>query len=342
MSAPVSRRRLVLAGLGVVAISAVAFVTCGDRGLLDRGGAARVLGGHGREGWAPPAAVAMPDGGCPAPRTGDPGPRDRGGPTRFDPTRFAAIGDYGYAGSAEQSVADLVKSWRPEFIVTLGDNNYPQGEADTIDLNIGLFYHDFIAPYVGRFGCGAARNRFFPALGNHDWYASGARPYLDYFTLPGNERYYDVEWGDVHVFALDTDPSEPDGVTPDSVQARWLKERLAASRARWQIVYFHHPPYSSGPHGGTESMRWPFKEWGADLVLAGHDHTYERIVVDGMTYLVNGLGGAAFYALGAAIDGSVARFNETAGALLIEADAQTLRARFQTVDGRTIDDVTLN
>jgi hypothetical protein len=89
-------------------------------------------------------------------------------------------------------------------------------------------------------------------------------------------------------------------------------------------------------------MRWPFKEWGADLVLAGHDHTYERIVVDGMTYLVNGLGGAAFYALGAAIDGSVARFNETAGALLIEADAQTLRARFQTVDGRTIDDVTLN
>lgn len=340
MRRPVSRRRLVLAGVGLIAISAAAFVTCGDRGLLDRGGAARLLGNdRGRSGaWTPPPIAAPPDGGCPAMHEG----RGRDGDhARGEPTRFAAIGDYGYAGPIEQSVADLVKSWRPEFIVTLGDNNYPGGAADTIDLNIGLFYHDFIAPYVGRFGCGATRNRFFPALGNHDWYSSGAKPYLDYFTLPGNERYYELEWGDVHVFALDSDPNEPDGVTADSAQARWLKERVAASTARWQIAYFHHPPYSSGPHGGTEAMRWPFKEWGVDLVLAGHDHTYERIAVDGMTYLVNGLGGAVFYSLGTSVEGSVVRFNEVAGALLLEADAQKLRARFQTVDGRTIDDVVL-
>jgi hypothetical protein len=336
MRPAVSRRRLVLAGGAVVAISAALFVTCGDRGVLDRNVGSRLLGGRARTDWVPPTPAAPPDGGCPAPRAGEPSGRAPGGPTRF-----AAIGDYGYAGPIEQSVADLVKSWRPEFVVTLGDNNYPAGSADTIDLNIGLFYHDFIAPYAGRFGCGATRNRFFPALGNHDWMASDARPYLDYFTLPGNERYYEVSWDDVDVFAVDSDSNEPDGATPESAQARWLKERVAASRARWQVVYFHHPPYSSGPHGGTVAMRWPFKEWGVDLVLAGHDHTYERIVVDGMTYLVNGLGGAVFYGMGAPVEGSAVRFNEAAGALLIEADATTLRARFQTVDGRTIDDVVL-
>ena len=169
-------------------------------------------------------------------------------------THFAAIGDYGFAGPDEEAVADMVKATQPEFIATLGDNNYPLGAADSIDLNIGLFYHDYIAPYVGRFGCGAARNRFFPALGNHDWMTADARPYLDYFALPGNERYYDVVWGAVHLFALDSDPSEPDGIKADSAQAAWLKRELAASTARWKIVYMHHAPYSSGPHGSVRNL----------------------------------------------------------------------------------------
>ena len=281
-----------------------------------------------------PRADEISDAGCAA--VEPPGARDAGAGLRF-----VAIGDYGYAGPAEESVADLVKGYRPELIVTLGDNNYPLGGADTIDLNIGLFYHEFIAPYVGRFGCGALTNHFFPALGNHDWMAPGARPYLDYFELPGNERYYDVVRGPVHLFALDSDPSEPDGNTPDSVQARWLHQALALSTAPWKIVYMHHAPYSSGPHGGTVAMRWPYKTWGVDLVLAGHDHDYERIDVEGLTYLVNGLGGAVFYPIGKPVEGSIARFNTTAGALFLEADETSLRARFQTVDGRKIDELTL-
>jgi tartrate-resistant acid phosphatase type 5 len=330
-------RRFLLAGAAIVAASAAVFATCGQE-EIDHS-----LHGVGstqdrRDTWMPPPLDPVPDGGCPAPAAETDALRVRDAGTL---TRFAAIGDYGYAGPTEQAVADLVKGWRPEFVVTLGDNNYPMGAAETIDFNIGLFYHDFIAPYVGRFGCGGARNRFFPALGNHDWYSSGARPYLDYFGLPGNERYYDVAWGDVHVFAIDSDPHEPDGVTAGSVQAKWLEATLAASKARWQIVYFHHAPYSSGPHGATTSMRWPFKAWGADLVLAGHDHTYERITVGGLPYIVNGLGGAVFYAIGTPVEGSAVRFNETAGALFIEADAKTLRARFQTIDGRIVDELVL-
>src|SRR5713226_5209825 len=74
-------------------------------------------------------------------------------------TRFAVIGDYGYGGANERSVADLVKRWKPAFILTTGDNNYPRGQAATIDANIGAFYHEFIGPYLGAFGCSADRNR---------------------------------------------------------------------------------------------------------------------------------------------------------------------------------------
>ncbi len=83
--------------------------------------------------------------------------------------RFAVIGDFGQAGQPEQDVANLVKSWDPDLIITVGDNNYPVGAATTIDQNIGQYYHDFIYPYMGAYGAGATANRFFPSLGNHDW-----------------------------------------------------------------------------------------------------------------------------------------------------------------------------
>jgi hypothetical protein len=152
------------------------------------------------------------------------------------PVSFAVIGDFGMAGTPAQHVANLVKSWHPEFIVTLGDNNYEKGAAATIDVNVGQYYHDYIYPYRGGYGAGADHNRFFPILGNHDWYTWGAKPYLDYFTLPGIERYYETVWGPIHLFALDSDTHEPDGVTSDSTQAAWLRSRLSASSAPWKIV----------------------------------------------------------------------------------------------------------
>lgn len=254
--------------------------------------------------------------------------------------RFAVIGDYGQAGPAAEAVARLVRSWAPDFIVTTGDNNYPRGGALTIDGNIGRYYHMFIAPYRGRYGAGADRNRFFPALGNHDWGTPGAAPYLDYFTLPGNERYYEVRWGVVHLFILDSDPHEPDGITVDSRQARWLKERLQATDAPWRLIVLHHPPYSSGLHGSTPALQWPFAEWGATAVLAGHDHVYERIERDGLLYFVNGLGGhPARYSFRTPIPGSQVRYREQHGAMWVEADSCRIVFRFITVKGRVVDQV---
>jgi tartrate-resistant acid phosphatase type 5 len=255
--------------------------------------------------------------------------------------RFAAIGDYGLAGGPEADVAALVKSWRPDFVITLGDNNYVNGSAETIDANIGQYYAAFIFPYHGAYGPGAEINRFFPVLGNHDWLSQAAQPYLDYFTLPGNERYYDFNWGPLHLFALDSDSNEPDGVGRSSAQAAWLQARLAAAPEPWKIVYIHHPPYASGANGPVDWMRWPFKDWGADVVLAGHDHIYERLQVDGLPYLIDGLGGGPIYAFGTIDPGSLVRFNRDYGALLGEATSQSLTFQFITRAGAVIDTLSL-
>jgi hypothetical protein len=255
--------------------------------------------------------------------------------------RFAAIGDFGAAGPAERQVAELVKAFHPEIVITLGDNNYPTGGADTIDQNIGQYYAEFIAPYSGKYGKGATENRFFPSLGNHDWYSDGAKPYLAYFTLPGNGRYYAFSRGPIDFFALDSDPHEPDGTDPESKQAAWLKAEASKAHGAWQIAYMHHPPYSSGPHGSTRETEWPYREWGIDLVLAGHDHTYERAVVGGLTFLVNGLGGAPEYEFKRPVPESLFRYQAKHGAQLAVATKDELRITFVNVDGVHVDEVVL-
>jgi tartrate-resistant acid phosphatase type 5 len=254
---------------------------------------------------------------------------------------FAVIGDYGADTPAEAAVATMVKRWQPHFVITLGDNNYPSGEASTIDRNIGQFYAEFIGNYRGRFGPGSPKNRFWPSVGNHDWIA-GLAAYLEYFTLPGNERYYDVDLGLVHLYALDSDIHEPDGISPESQQAAWLKQRLAASKACHDVVFFHHPAYSTADHGPTLAMRWPFRKWGADVVFAGHDHTYERFEVDGIPYFVNGLGGASRYEFPAAPTPETRyRYNEDFGAMRVVATPAQIVYEFFTIDGKRRDAFTM-
>lgn len=279
--------------------------------------------------WQPTAAPVAP----PLP----PAP-DAPTATPTAPTRFAVIGDFGFAGEPEEAVARLVAGWNPEFIVTTGDNNYPLGEAATIDANIGQYYHPFIASYKGTYGDGATTNRFFPVLGNHDWGSGYPQPYLDYFSMPGNRRYYSFTWGPAQFFALDSMPDEPDGTAPDSVQGRWLQGELGASAARWKIVVMHHPPFSSGHHGSSKWMQWPFRDWGAHVVLAGHDHSYERLLLDDVLYFVNGLGGAARYAPGLIpVRGSEQFFNRDHGAMLVDLDEQQMRFQFFTRAGELVD-----
>lgn len=281
--------------------------------------------------------------------------------TPEQPSTFAIIGDFGSAEAPAGEVADLVASWDPSFIVATGDIYYSYaGGTGTqrYDLSVGAYYCRWlkdISTTGDRCPVGAASvNAFFPAMGNHDVTDAvpGPSTYLEYFTLPGagltsssgNERYYDFVEGPVHFFVLNSNPEEPDGTTVGSTQATWLQTQLQASTAPWKIVVDHHPPYSSDTsHGSTVSMQWPFAAWGADVILSGHAHTYERIERDGIVYFVNGLGGARLYALSpTAVPGSQARFASNWGAQRVTVDRHDLRFEFIDITGSVIDSYALH
>lgn len=271
-----------------------------------------------------------------------------------DGFQFAVIGDYGSGSAAEGQVAELVAGWNPAFVVTTGDNNYPKGAAGTIDRNIGQFYSAYIGNYQGNSGGGSPNNRFWPSLGNHDWRSITCQqdtcsgPYLDYFTLPGNERYFAVDMGLMRLFIVDSDSEEPDGATVESAQAGWLQSQLATSTACFDVVVFHHAPYSTGSHhGSTPRMRWPFAAWGADVVMSGHEHNYERLEVAGMPYFVNGLGGMSKYKFGDVNSlppgvTSEARYSAQYGAMLVTVSETGLTSQFFNTAGTLIDTYTLN
>jgi tartrate-resistant acid phosphatase type 5 len=264
------------------------------------------------------------------------------------PLVVGIIGDYGSGDTNEANVAKLVKSWNPDFIITVGDNNYPDGASASLDANVGQFYHEFINPYPGQYGPGAETNRFFPTLGNHDYDVPAVgRPYMGYFTgLPGNGRYYNFRRGPVEFFALNSDAAEPHGNTPVSFQATWLHKKMQESTAPWKLVYFHEAPYSSGYWHGSYTgealhMHWPFKEWGASIVLAGHDHIYERVRAGGLTYLVNGMGGGRIDPTARRVPGSQLTYTNMQGALRLDATETNLLFQFINWQGKVIDRVAL-
>ncbi|MBU0488624.1 MAG: metallophosphoesterase [Bacteroidetes bacterium] len=253
--------------------------------------------------------------------------------------RFAVISDIHGASSDTYDVSVLVKSWNPEFIITAGDNHY--GLSGTIDEQVGQFYSDFIFPYTGTFGSGSTVNKFFPCLGNHDIEGNGLINYLNYFELPGNERYYDFVVGNVHFFSVNSNDSDSDGVSDTSIQATWLRDQLAASISPYNVVYFHHPPYSSGMHGSSAYMRWPFRQWGASIVLSGHDHDYERFYVDSFPYIVCGVGGGTLYTVNSGLSGSIYFNCDNHGALLVNANTDSMNFEFRNTSDSLIDRLTI-
>jgi tartrate-resistant acid phosphatase type 5 len=255
---------------------------------------------------------------------------------------LAVIGDFGSYDANEEAVAELVKGWQPDAVITVGDNIQTKAVGgtgtDRYDRAVGRYYCRFlhaVAPGEWCDGGKAEANRFWPATGNHDYSDGGIENYLAYFSLPGNERYYDVVLGPVHVFFIDSQKARR---SERSLQSAWLKGALGASASPWKVVVLHHPPYSSGAaHGSTPAVQWPYNAWGADLVLSGHDHSYERLAAEGIPYVVNGLGGYTRRGFGTIDPGSVTRFNASWGAMRIDASAQTLEARFVSVDGTSED-----
>jgi predicted phosphodiesterase len=257
------------------------------------------------------------------------------------PIKFAVIGDFGLAGKNVENVSKLIKSWKPDFIVTVGDNNYFEGAASTIDKNIGQYFSDFIYPYKGKYGKGATKNNFWPVLGNHDWYTN-PKPYYDYFTTLNRKSYYSFSVEGNNFYMLNSNKTEPDGTTEDSNQADWLKKKMKKNKQGFNFVVFHHPPYTSeAEHDSTKRMRWPFKDWGADVILSGHQHFYERLEVDGLTYFVNGIGGCSLYGIKKKNKHTVKVYEKNYGAQLVEIENNKAVISLYNIKNELIDKIEL-
>jgi acid phosphatase type 7 len=202
------------------------------------------------------------------------------GPTSGDrPIRFLAFGDSGGGGADQRALAEQMYGFPYDLIVHTGDIAYDSG-------TIGEFEDTVFKMYTPLF----SHVPFFPAAGNHEYKTMQGAPFRAVFALPGQgEKWYSFDYGPVHFAALDT---EADYAT----QVRWLDEDLAATSLPWKVVYMHKPPYSSGGHGSDTSLRKALEpvlvKHRVQLVLAGHDHNYERMLPQqGVYHVVTGGGG---------------------------------------------------
>jgi hypothetical protein len=185
-----------------------------------------------------------------------------------DPVVVGA-GDIADCSSTADSATATLIDGIAGTVITLGDNAYDSGTAAQ--------FRDCYGPTWGRH---KARTR--PSTGNHDYGTSGAAGYFGYFgTAAGDpaKGYYSYDRGTWHLVVLNSNCGAVGGCGATSAQVRWLKADLAAHASANVLAYWHHPRFSSGTHGGTTDVAafWDvLYAAGADLVLNGHDHDYER------------------------------------------------------------------
>jgi hypothetical protein len=197
---------------------------------------------------------------------------------------------------------------------------------------------------------GRHKGRIRAVIGNHDDDEAGSRKYFDYFGDAGGPRphgYYSFDAGDWHVVALNSNIDMRHG----SPQDRWLNADLAANRGKCAVAIVHHAIWSSGRHGSQKRgvPLWEtLQNHGVSVVLAGHDHVYERFRrqrVDGtedaergMRTFIVGTGGAGHYRFGRIERGSEVRNNDTYGVLKLTLLRDRYRWEFVPVAGRTFRD----
>jgi len=244
--------------------------------------------------------------------------------------RIAALGDMGYRTSDQRAV--LAQLERTEFDLALltGDIAYNDGELDEYEKNFFDVYGHLMrsAP-------------FYPAAGNHDYRTDDGGPFRQVFALPenggpkGRERWYSFDHGDVHVVVLDTD-------NLGEAQEAWLEADLARNRNPWVIGVLHRPPFSAGRQEleVRSSLHPILARHRVPLVLAGHDHHYERREpVDGVTYVITGGGGRGTRPVGPG--GGSAFAAQVAHHLLIVVERDRLRLWAIDATGATFDTLEL-
>jgi acid phosphatase type 7 len=230
----------------------------------------------------------------------------------------------------------------PGTVFTAGDNAYEGGTAQQ--------FRDCYGPSWGRH-----KSRTYPSPGNHEFHSGGATPYFDYFGAnagdPGRGYYsYDlVAW---HIIVLNSECDQVGGCQPGSAEEKWLRQDLQAHPAACTLAYWHKPLFSSGAKHGNDPEVKPFwqdlYEADAEIVIAGHDHDYERFAPQdpdgkpnpsrGIREFVVGTGGKSHRPFGSPLPTSEARNADTFGVLKLTLHPHSYEWEFIAEPGKAFRD----
>jgi Calcineurin-like phosphoesterase len=256
------------------------------------------------------------------------------------PAVLVGAGDIASCSSAgDEATAKLVDQI-PGTVFTVGDNAYDKGTA-------GDFTQCY-EPTWGRF-----KSRTKPAAGNHEYQTPGATPYYDYFGAAAGDRtqgWYSYEAGAWHVVVLNSNCGQVGGCSPGSPQERWLRADLTAAKADCIAAVWHEPRFSSVYTGSTSTK--PFwnvlYQFGADVILNGHHHAYERFAPQdpdgkadpkGIREFIVGMGGRSLASsFQIAVPNSEVRNNNTYGVMKLTLRADSYDWEFVPVAGKTFGD----
>ena len=249
---------------------------------------------------------------------------------------LVGAGDIASSVTSAEATARLLDNI-PGTVIAVGDNAYPDGTAT-----------DYAAHYAPTWGRHKARTR--PCPGNHDYHTAGAPDYFTYFgdnAGPAGRGYYSFDLGDWHIISLNSNIDMKAG----SDQEKWLRADLAASNKECTLAFWHHPRFSSGTHGSSTAPRalWQaLQDAGAEIVIVGHDHNYQRFApqtaagvadsLHGIREFVVGTGGAGLYQFTTPIANTEAYCTTAHGVLKLTLGAGTYSWEFIPVAGDTYHD----
>lgn len=269
------------------------------------------------------------------------------------PLSLIAVGDSGNGSPEQIALAGAMSASAPDVFLHLGDMAYGDGTWVEFEAHVFDVYADMMHAVP-----------MWPTPGNHEYKTRSALPYRDVYYLPEQamreheqEYYYSFDYGNVHFVSLDSNGERSISILGDTGDDMldWLEADLAATDAEWIIAFMHHPTYSSGEHGNEAWLHGfvvPILEaHDVDLVLAGHDHHYERsrqILADEAVelptapiYVVAGAGGAGLR--DAPGDWFTAAVNdEQHNFLHLVIDGCTATGRALTADNSIVDEFTID
>jgi hypothetical protein len=257
-------------------------------------------------------------------------------------------GDVAFCGDApeyqgDEQTAALIETQLalyPNATVFIpGDVVY--GEGTMVELK------NCFGPSWGRF-----KDRIRPVPGNHDYTTAGAAPYYEYFGAAAGEPgkgYYSYDLGDWHIVGLNSNCNDV-ACGPDSQQAAWFLEDLKSNSKTCTLAYWHHPRFSSGIAGGSGAVKTFWRtavDNGADVVVNGHDHDYERFdpidkdgkaSPDGVRLFIVGTGGGVLRDFGEIKPNSEVRIDHTHGVIVFKLFPDSYEWTFLSADGQDVSD----